>query len=59
MYGYLGGGGKRGTAEGRDEPCDDAFHGVNPMCAMPSVLSAALPLPGPAGAPVSPMTPSP
>jgi len=56
VYGYIGTGGKKGTAEGWEDPTEGAFHGVNPMCAMPSVLSATLPLPGPAGAPVSPAT---
>lgn len=58
VYGYIGNGGeKKGTADGWEDPSEGAFHGVNPMCAMPSVLSSALPLPGPAGGPVSPATP--
>ena len=59
VYGYIGGGGKKNMADGVDDPRDGAFHGVNPMCAMPSVLSSALPVPGPASASTSPATPPP
>lgn len=57
---YISGAGGKSMADGID-PDDllEAFHGVNPMCAMPSALSSALPLPGPAGAAASPTTPPP